>query len=99
MLSSLSWKEAYASDKKTTLLLHILLHHQPFANNALSSFSTKYRRAVASNLLGMVEGRLVFFEKVATTTNQKFRIVVPISLRRIIFSLLHVSPAAGHMWE
>ena len=47
----------------------------------------------------MVEGRLVFFEKVATTANQKICIVVPISLRRIIFSLLHVSPAAGHMWE
>ena len=47
----------------------------------------------------MVEGRLVFFEKVVTTTNQICRIVVPISLHRIIFSLLHASPAAGHMEE
>ena len=47
----------------------------------------------------MVEGRLVFFEQVATTANQICRIVVPISLRRTIFSLLHASPAAGHMGE
>ena len=46
----------------------------------------------------MVEGRLVFF-KAATTANQMCRIVIQISLRRIFFSLLYASPAAGHMGE
>ena len=99
MPSSLSWKEAYASDKETSLRLHHLLYKQPFAKNISSSFPAQYRRAVATNSLGMVEGRLVFFEKVVTTANQICSIVVPISLRRIIFSLLYASPAAGHMGE
>ena len=87
MPSLLSWKESYASDKETSLLFHHFLHKQSFAKNALSSIPAQYRRAVATNSLGMVEGRLIFFEKVL------------ISLRRVIFSLLHVSPAAGHMGE
>ena len=77
--------------------MHHFLHKQPFAKNAL--FPAQYRRAVATNLLGMVEGRLIFFEQVVTTANQICRIVVPISPRRIVFSLLHASPAAGHMGE
>ena len=63
MPSSLSWKEAYASDKETSLRLHHFLHKKPFAKNVLSSFPVQYRRAVATNSLGMVEGRLVFFRK------------------------------------
>ena len=42
---------------------------------------------------------MFFFEQVVTTANQICRIIVPISLRRIIFSLLHASPAAKHMGE
>ena len=42
---------------------------------------------------------MFFFEKVPTTANQICRIVVHISLRRIIFSLLHAFPAVGHMRE
>ena len=79
--------------------MYHLLHQQSFAKNALSSFPAQYRRTVATNSLGIVEGRLVLFEKVATTANQIFRIVVSISLRRIIFSLLHASLATGYMGE
>ena len=93
----LSWKKSYASDKETSLLLHHFLHQKSFAKNALSSFPAQYRRTVATNSLCMVEGHLVFPEKVATTANQICRIVVPISLRRIIFSLLYASPAARYM--
>ena len=92
-----SLKKSYASGKETSLLLHHFLHQKPFAKNALSSFPAQYRRAVATNSLCIVEGRLVFPEKVATTANQICRIVVPISLRRIIFSLLYASPAARYM--
>ena len=95
----LSWKKSYASDKETSLLLHHFLHQKSFAKNALSSFPAQYRRTVATNSLCMVEGHLVFPEKVATTANQICRIVVPISLRRIVFSLLHTSPATGLMVE
>ena len=65
----------------------------------LYHFLAQHRIDVSNNALGIVEGRIVSFEKVPTTTNQICRIVVPISLRRVIFSLLHASPAARHMGE
>ena len=85
MPSLLSWKEAYESDKVTSLLLYPLIHKQLFAKNTLSSFPAQYCRAVATNSFSMIECRLVFFEKVATAPNKICRIVVPISLRRIFF--------------
>ena len=44
-------------------------------------------------------GRLVLYEIVITTANKIYRIVVFVSLRRIILSLLHASPTAGHTGE
>ena len=41
----------------------------------------------------------MFYAPVSTTGNQISRTVVPVYLRHIIFSLLHVSPAAGCMEE
>ena len=99
MPSPLLWKEAYASDKETSLLFYHFLYQQPFAKNYLSSFLAQYRHAVTNNSLGIVEGRLVFFEKFSATDNRICRIVVPISLRRIIFSLLHASPTTGYVEE
>ena len=63
MPRSLSWKEAYASDKETVLLLDHFLHYQPFEKSTLSCFPARYRSTVADNSLGMVEGFLVFFSK------------------------------------
>ena len=65
----------------------------------LYHFLAQYRSDVSNNSLGIVEGRLVIYEPVSTTVNQICRIVVPISLRHLIFSLLHASPVAGHMGE
>ena len=97
--SLLSWKEVYASDKEKSLLLYRFHYQHSFVQNAFSSFPAQYRHAVANNSLGIVESRLVFFEKFSTTDNQICRIVVPISLRRIIFSLLYASPTTEHMGE
>ena len=58
-----------------------------------------YRTAIARNLLGLLEGRLVYYEPIATATNHICRVVVPTSLRRIIFNLIHATPIAGHMGE
>ena len=57
------------------------------------------RTTIARNLLGILEGRLVYYEKVAIVTNYIYRIVVPISLLRIIFNLMHATPITKHMGE
>ena len=76
-----------------------LLYHQPFEKATLSSLPAHLRSAIANNNLGIVEGRLVFYETVITTANKICRIVVHVSLRHTIFSLLHASPTTDHMGE
>ena len=68
-------------------------------NGIISSFPSEYHSTATNNILGIVEGRLAFYEPVPTTINQICRIVVPISLRQTIFSLLYTSLAAGYMEE
>ena len=97
MSSSSTRKDAYVTDKDTAIIMHHLLYHQPFEKATFSSLPSQYRSAIANNKLGIVKGRLVFYETVLTTVKQICRIVVPVSLRRILFYRLHTSPAGGHM--
>ena len=99
MSSSLTWKVAYAADKDTSIIIQYLIYHQLFEKDTLSSLPAQYCSTIANNNRGIVEGRLVFYEIVMTITNKICRIVVPISLRQTMLSLLHASPAAGHMGE
>ena len=69
MSSSSTWKDAYAADKNQLFIIHHLLYHRPFEKVTLSSLSAQYRRAVANNTLGIVEGSLIFYKIVPTTAN------------------------------
>ena len=97
--SSLIWKDEYAANKETSILVYHLIHHQPFDENTLSSLPVKYRRAITDNTLGIVENRVVFYESVPKATNKNCHIVIPISPWHTIFFLLHTSPATGHVGE
>ena len=99
MPSSSTWKGAYTADKDIATIIQHLLYHQLFEKTTLSSLPVQFCSAIANNYLGIVEGRLEFYETVITTTNKICRIVVAVSLRHTIFSLLHASPSAGHMGE
>ena len=92
-------KDAYTTDKDTSAIMQHLLYHQPFEKTTLSSLPAQFRSAIANNNLGLVEGRLVFYETVITTANKICRIVVPVSLRHTKNSLLHASPTTGHRGE
>ena len=99
MPSSSTWKDSYATDKDTSIIMNHLLYHQPVEKGTISSLPTQFRSAIANNNLGIGEYRLVFYRTVITTANKIFRIVVPVSLRHTIFSLLHASPTTDHMGE
>ena len=68
--SSLTWKEVYVADKEKALIFHHFLHHQPLRKNTLSYFPAQYRSTVDNNTLGIIEGRLVFYEPVPTTIKE-----------------------------
>ena len=65
----------------------------------ITSLAVTYRRDIAQNLLCIINGRLVYLELITVSSNYLCRIVIPLSLRRVIFDVLHASPATNHMGE
>ena len=61
--------------------------------------SVAYRNDIARNPLSLLEGRLVYYEPIPAVTTYMCRIIVLISLRRVIFNLMHATPITGHMGE
>ena len=51
----------------------------------LSSFPAQYRIAVTNNVFDIIEGRLVFYKPVPTTSDQICHIVAHISLGHVNF--------------
>ena len=93
------WTCAYNNDPHTKVLLDRLSISTPLDKPTILHLPTAYRTAIVRDFLGILEGRLVYYEKVATVTNHICRIVVPISLRRIIFNMMHATPIIRHMGE
>ena len=95
--ASYQWTRAYNNDPHTKVLLDRLSISTPLDKPTIFHLPEAYRTVIARNLLGILEGRLVYYEQIATITNHICRIVVPISLRRIIFNLTHATLIAGHI--
>ena len=93
------WTRAYNDDPHTKVLIDCLSISTPLDKKKNFHLPAAYRTAIARNLLGLLEGRLVYYEPIATATNHICRVVVPTSLRRIIFNLIHATSIAGHMGE
>ena len=65
----------------------------------IAPLAVTYRRAIAQHLLCIINDRLVYVEPVTVSSNHLCRIVVPLSLRRVIFDAVHASSDVGHMGE
>ena len=58
-----------------------------------------HRTAIDRTFLGLLEGKLVYYEPVPTITRHICHIIVPISLRHTIFNLIHRTHVAEQMRE
>ena len=76
-----------------------LHHNTPMNRLYITKLSVTYRKTIAHDLLCIISCRLVYLEPTTVSTNHVCRIIVPLSLRRIIFNSMHTSPAAGDMRE
>ena len=81
------------------MLLDRLSVSSPLDKPTIFHLPAPYRTAIARNLLGFIEGRLVYYEPIVNITNHIYRIVVPTSFRRIVFNLMHDTPVVGYMEE
>ena len=97
--TSNQWTRTCDNDPHTKVLIDRLLASDPLDRQTILHLPSSYCTAIARNLLGLLEGRLVYYKPITTVTNNICRIVVPTFLRRLIFNLIYATPVAGRMGE
>jgi hypothetical protein len=95
--SPLDWSSAYQQDPDTQLMLKRLSSSTPFSKADISTLHYAYRDYIRQDRLALHDGKLVVFQPVQNNSEMLMLIVVPLSLRRDIFSAYHASPSTGHM--
>ena len=94
-----NWEEAYQKNSETKMFLDYLFINAPLNQSTIRTLPAAYRTAIARNQIKLLSGRLVYYEQNSFAHKCICRIVVPLSLRRKYFVLMHASPVAGHMGE
>ena len=65
----------------------------------LSKINSAYRVPLKDNTIQIVNKNLVLFKLILANHRYAMLIIVPMSLRRKLFSHYHASPSNGHMGE
>ena len=60
MPATTHWKKAYYDDPHTRMLIDRLSINSPLYEQTILHFPASYRSAIVRNLLGLLEGRLVY---------------------------------------
>ena len=94
-----NWEEAYQKYSETKLFLDHLSINAPLDQSTIRTLPAAYRTAISRNQIGFFSSRLVYYEQISFSHKHICRIVVPLSLCRNFFVLMHASPVAGHMGE
>ena len=81
------------------LFLDHLSNNAPLDQSTIRTLLAAYRTAIAWNQIGLLSGRLVYYEQIYFAHKHICRIVVPLLLRRKKIVLMHASPVAGHIGE
>jgi len=79
--------------------MEYLWYNAPMHKLWVNKLAITYRNVISNNLLYIINDRLVYIEHVTVSTNHICRIIVPLSLRRIIVITFHASSAVSHMGE
>ena len=81
------------------VLIDCLSINIPLDESTILKIPTVYHITIARNLLGLLEGTLMYYESIHTITEHICRIIVPSSLRHTIFNMMHATPISGHIGE
>jgi hypothetical protein len=94
------WATAYADDQETKLLWD-MLSTQPlpasWTRQQLQQVHCQFRDPLRDGRLCILQQRLVLFQHLDSDGRQLMLIVVPSSLRRVVFAAYHAAPSAGHL--
>ena len=91
-----AWKAAYSNDLCCAAILSLLLNPGKITNESLSEVHSIYRSAVRNSKLKWENKRIVLYEPIANSTNTIRLTIVPLELRKHVFTSFHVNPIGGH---
>ena len=94
-----NWEEAYQNNSEMKLFLDHLSINAPLDQSTIRTLPAACRTTIARNQIGLLSGRLVYYEHISFAHRHIHRIVVPLSLRPKFFLLMHVSLVAEHIGE
>ena len=89
----------YQVDLDTKVLIDRSSINAHLDKPTILNLPVSYRTVFARKYLGLLEGRIVYYEPIPTVTKHICRICVPISSHHTIFNMIHVAPVTGHMGE
>jgi hypothetical protein len=93
--SPAAWTTAYASDPDTATLFSHLSSGLDWSPSIISSLHPAFRQFARDDTLCIHHGRLVVCQSLQSGTSLLL-IIVPSSLRRLVFNVFHGSPIGGH---
>ena len=98
---SLDWTSAYNDDIDTRFITYKLLDSQQVAWNDKDLFKINYtyRLPLKDNTIQIVNNKLALFKPILANDRHAMLIIVPISLRRKLFSHYHAGLRGKHMGE
>ena len=89
----------YQVDPDTKVLIDRSSINAHLDKPTILNLPVSYRTVFARKYLGLLEGRIVYYEPIPTVTKHICRIFVPISFHHTIFNMIHAAPVTGHMGE
>ena len=92
------WTEAYASDKDTNYLIGRLRDNTtPLSEDEIRNVHAGYRHALREDRISFRKNRLLLFTTVGGSNRFLCLIIVPTSLRQLVFFAYHASGSGAHM--
>ena len=97
----LYWSKAYMNDKDTNMMLK---NNQKLKNvkctvDQLKLIIPGYKTSLKEVIIQIFNGKLVLYKLILANHQYVELIIVPQSLRRVLFSHFHAGPSGGHMGE
>ena len=100
--TSLDWTSAYHKDSNTSVIYSQLsATSKPVWSNALLNQvkDQEYHTHLKTDSIRMLHGKLIVYRPIFKNLKYIGLIIVPLSLRRVIFSHYHAGPSGAHMGE
>ena len=96
---TLDWKQSYSEDSDTKVSMSKLINSEvvEWTNEDLTKVNSAYRHPLKEKRIQLVKNKLVLFKPILANHRHVMLIIVPISLRRKLFSHYHAGPTCSHL--